>query len=176
MGTLKGKLFLILVLLFFLAIGLGFVVFKFYPYVFAKNVTGEIVGVERVNTNETIVMGGANVPAAQIFSFAVAIRDAKGEIHTASSEDRQWAVVQAGKCAEAKFYPYPPWDLAKWGTFSGARLIRLFDCPEGMPHSRESPAPSAPPAAAETPRVEPAPAPAPAPAPTQPGPPPSPKT
>ncbi len=152
MSSIKGKFYGLIALLILLGIVGGFVVFKWYPYVFTKTVTGEIVGVERVNTNETIIMGGANVPASQIFSFAVAIKDGTGETHTASSEDRQWAVVEKGKCAEAKFLPYPPWELQKWGTYFGARLIRLFDCPDSKD---AKPAEKTPPAAA--PAVPPAP-------------------
>jgi hypothetical protein len=77
--------------------------------------------------------GRQGIPDEQIFSFGVAIRDSKGEIHTASSEDRQWAVAQAGQCVEAKYFPYAPWELSNAGTYHGARLIRLFDCPPGTP-------------------------------------------
>jgi hypothetical protein len=70
----------------------------------------------------------ASVPANQIFSYAVAIRDSRGEIHTASTEDRQWAVAQKGQCVEAKYFPYPPWQLDKAGTYHSARLLRLYEC------------------------------------------------
>lgn len=113
---------------FVLLIVAGFIMVRFYSYVFAKSVTGEIVRVERVNSPGTFIAPGQNVPASQIFSFAIAIRGKDGEIHTASSEDRQWAVVQQGQCAEAKFYPYPFWQLDKSGTYHGARLMRLFEC------------------------------------------------
>ena len=115
-------------LAFLFLVGAGALTFKFYGYIFAKRINGEIVKVERVNENEMIVTNGAPIPAAQIFSFAVAIKDDKGEIHTASTEDRQWAVAQTGKCAEAKFFPYPPWQLDKSGTYHGARLLRLYEC------------------------------------------------
>lgn len=104
---------------------------RYYSYVFAKTVTGEVIGIERVSQANTIIGGGgtgAPIPPAQIFSFAVAIKNEKSEIFTASSEDRQWAVVQKGHCAEAKFLPYPPWQFDKAGTFFGARLVRLFEC------------------------------------------------
>ena len=107
----------------------GFITFKYYSYIFSKDVNGEIVKVERVNQNE-VIANGQNIPASQLFAFAVAIRDDKGEIFTASSEDRQWAVAQAGQCVEAKFYPYAPWDLDRAGTYHGARLLRLSDCKE----------------------------------------------
>jgi hypothetical protein len=107
-----------------------FVTITQYSYVFAKHVQGEIVKVERIMTAEAIITNGRPVPAEQMFSFAVAIRSADGEIHTASTEDRQWAVAQPGQCVEAKLYPYPPWKLDKSGTYYGARLLHLQDCPK----------------------------------------------
>lgn len=109
----------------------GGVCFWYYPYVFAKNVNGEVVSVERVSQPGAIFASGAAIPASQIYSFAIAIKDQNGEIHTASTEDRQWAVAQAGQCAEAKYLRYPFWEFDKSGTFFGARLLRLYDCPKG---------------------------------------------
>jgi hypothetical protein len=121
----------IALLIALLAVGVaGFVSVKFYEYVFAKTVSGEILKVERVTQPEAVIASGRSIPAEQLFSFGVAIRDGKGEIHTASSEDRQWSVATAGQCVEARFFPYPPWDLEKGGTFHNARLIRLYDCPK----------------------------------------------
>jgi hypothetical protein len=99
-----------------------------YSFVFAKIVIGEIVAVEKVVENMAII-GSRQADPAQLFSYAVAIRTKDGEIITASSEDRQWALAQKGQCAESKFYPYPPWDLDKAGTYHNARMTRLFDCP-----------------------------------------------
>jgi hypothetical protein len=123
----KWKLSLLSLLLVLIAV--GYVIFLYYPYIFARNVNGKIVGVEDVIQPTTIVQGipGQKLPN-QIFSYAVAIQDDKGEIVTASSEDRQWAVVQKGQCAEAKFFPYPPWDFNKSGTYYGARLLKLSEC------------------------------------------------
>lgn len=123
------KKFVILLLALLVIAAGSFLTVRYYSYIFAKTVTGEIVKVERVNQNDMIIAGQA-VPAQQMFSFAIAIRDDKGEIHTASSEDRQWAVAQEKQCATAKFFRYPPWDLDKGGTYFGARLVRLFDCPK----------------------------------------------
>jgi hypothetical protein len=103
-------------------------VFRWYPFVFSKTVTGEIVGVERVSQPQAIVASGGAIPASQIFSFAIAVKTPQGEIFTASSEDRQWAVAQKGQCSEVKLFPYAPWDLEKAGTYYGARLLKLFDC------------------------------------------------
>ena len=89
---------------------------------------GKILAIDRVTQPNTLIGPGGPVPASQIFSFAVAIRDEQGEIVTASSEDRQWAVVEKGQCGEAKFFPYPPWKLDKGGTYFGARLLKLYDC------------------------------------------------
>lgn len=109
-----------------------FVALYYFPYVFAKKVYGHIMRVERVSQPEAIL--GNSVKSEYVFSFAVSVKDSKGEIHTGSSEDRQWAVAQEGQCVEAKFFPYPPWNLEKGGTYFGARLLRLFDCDaEGAP-------------------------------------------
>lgn len=104
-----------------------YIVLFYYPYVFSKNVDGEIISVERAVPVNTIV-GGATI-SPDVYSFAVAIRTSNGDIMTATSEDRQWAVVQRGQCATAKFFPYPPWKIEKAGTYFGARLLKLSDCP-----------------------------------------------
>lgn len=103
---------------------------KYYSYLFAKVIVGEVFRVERVSPADSII-ASKNTPASQLFSFSVAMRDSKGEIHVATTEDRQWAVVSPGQCAEARFFRYPPWQLDKAGTFFGARLERLFECDAG---------------------------------------------
>jgi hypothetical protein len=118
----------ILIALVVLASG-GYLVIHFWEFIFAKTVVGKITKVERISTPSVMTAGRQGIPDEQIFSFGVAIRDTQGEIHTASSEDRQWSVAQAGQCAEAKYFPYAPWELSNAGTYHGARLIRLFDCP-----------------------------------------------
>ena len=102
-----------------------------YSVIFSRTIVGEITGVERIELPVALMAQvGADV-SGKMFSFAIGIKDPKtGEIHTSSSEDRQWAVAQAGQCAEAVYLPYPPWDLTKKGTYFGARLIRLFECPK----------------------------------------------
>lgn len=122
------KKYLLLLFILVATLGAGFIAVRFYPYIFAKSVRGHILKVERVNQTEAIIANGNPIPSQQLFSFAVSILDSSGEIHTASSEDRQWAVAQAGQCVEAKFFPYPPWNLEKANTFHGARLERLYDC------------------------------------------------
>ena len=130
------KLLTILVILLLL-IGSGVILFQFYPYIFAKDVEGRILKVERVTQPDTVISsGGGSVPSDQMFSFAVAIKDRKGEIHTASSIDRQWAVAQVSQCVEVKFLRYAPWQLETAGTFFGARLLRLFDCPTELQEPR----------------------------------------
>lgn len=119
------------VLAAFLVLASAFICIKYFPFVFSRTVVGEVSGVERVLEASPILTAGSAPPPSQVFSFAVAIREEKSnEIVTASSEDRQWAVVNPGQCAEAKFFPYPPWHLEKSGTYHSARLIRLFDCPK----------------------------------------------
>ena len=123
-----------LFLLALTTVAAGFIVIRFYSYVFARIVTGEVIAIERVIQPSTVIntspaAGNNQIPASQLFSFAVAIRDKTGEIHTASTEDRQWAVVNKGQCVQAKFLRYPFWEFDKAGTFFGARLERMFDCP-----------------------------------------------
>jgi len=106
-----------------LVVGVG-VCGYFYSYVFARTVVGEIVDVKHAGAT------GFAVNREIAFSMAVAVKDGtSGEIVTASTEDRQWAVAKAGMCAEAKFFPYPPWDLEKSGTYYNARLVKLSECP-----------------------------------------------
>lgn len=108
----------------------GYITVRFWPYIFAKTIEGEVIKVEKLMDSVAIL--SRNDPSNKVFSFAVAIKDkATGEIFTASTEDRQWAAVQGeGLCAQAKFFPYPPWELDKSGTYYGARLLRLWSCNE----------------------------------------------
>lgn len=109
------------------AIAAGYVCVQYYPYVFAQTVTGELIGVDKVAPGSAFV-GSQGTTIA--FSVAVAIRSREtGDIFTASSDDRQWAVAEKGQCAEVKLFPYPPWDLKKSGTWHNARLLKLLDCP-----------------------------------------------
>lgn len=107
-----------------------FVFFEFYPYLFAKNIKGVISKVERVDVNVSLLQNNSDTSklSPQLFSFAVAIKTADGEIFTASAEDRQWAAVSEGLCVTAKFFPYPPWKLDKAGTYYGARLLESRVC------------------------------------------------
>jgi hypothetical protein len=118
-------------------------VIHFYSYIFAKRVIGVVIRVERVTEVSTMI-NVQHMDPSQLYSFAVAIRDDHGEIWAASGIDRQWAVVQSGQCVEARLFPYPPWNLEKAGTFTNARLLRLFDCPPGTP--KENSQNSTPPA------------------------------
>ncbi len=122
-----------LVMVLLVVLTIGYVMITYYSYIFAKTVIGKVVRVERV-TEVTSMINVEHVDPSQLYSFAVAIRDHSGQIWTASGVDRQWAVVQPDQCLEAKLYPYPPWNLEKTGTYSNARLIRLFDCPESTAH------------------------------------------
>lgn len=142
---------IIMSVFFVVALGGGSWVFiNFYSVIFSKDVTGEVVGVERLLDPQLALLGAGSVGGGgsgtgtgsvtgkpgggdinrQIFSFSIAIRDPKtSEIHVATTEDRQWAVVKPGQCATAKVFPYPPWKLYKGGTYFDARLLKLFDCP-----------------------------------------------
>ena len=112
----------------------GYIFVEYYPYIFSRKVKGQISAVERIAPPVAIITKPQEEISSQVFSFAVGIRDEKsGEIVTASSEDRQWAIARAGLCVEAEFFPYPPWDLKKWGTYFNARLLKLYDC-SNKPH------------------------------------------
>lgn len=124
----KKGILLLITFFIFIIIGISiYISVQYYSLVFSVVIKGEVLRVERVITTETVILG-PKVPTEQIFSFALAIRDFKDEIHTASSEDRQWAIVKEKQCVEAKFFPYPPWKFEKSGTYYGARLLKLFDC------------------------------------------------
>lgn len=114
-----------------------FILINYYSYIFAKTVKGEIVDVQRVTDPTTIV--GSHMTPGQLHSFAVAIRAEDGEIFTASSEDRQWAVAKQGFCVVAKFYPYPFWQLDTAGTYHNARLIELRDCKRSQEQAPAAP-------------------------------------
>ena len=73
-------------------------IINFYSYIFSRTVTGEVFAVERVTQPTTVIGNPGQMSEAQLYSFAVAIKDKNGEIITASTEDRQWAVVQ--KCLD----------------------------------------------------------------------------
>lgn len=125
----------------------AYVFVGYYSFIFAKHVEGEIFRVERV-TQPTMILGSAGpgttqASTAAMHSFAIAVKGHDGTIYTASSEDRQWAVAVPGCKVEAKFYPYPFWNLEKSGTYFNARLLSMRDC------SSTAPAAANPPAAAE---------------------------
>ena len=110
----------------------AYIFISFYSYIFSRTVDGPIVAVERVTPPMAIMTGSGQALNQQVFSFAVGVRDERtGEIVTGSTEDRQWAVASPGQCATAEFFPYPPWDFPKWGTYYNVRLVKLRDCPPG---------------------------------------------
>lgn len=105
-------------------------VVAWYEYIFARHVVGVITVVDRENIPVTLIDVNAPevTPQAKI-SFVIGIKEEKtGEIVTASSEDRHWIAAQPGQCVEAQYFPYPPWNLAKRGTYHNARLQKLVDC------------------------------------------------
>lgn len=104
---------------------------NYYSYLFSRHVTGVVDGVEKIEMSAALLTRGTAKDNPYLHSFAVAVRVASGEIVTASAEDRQWALVQKGQCVEARFYPYPPWQFDKSGTYFGARLLKLTNCEEG---------------------------------------------
>jgi hypothetical protein len=142
------KKFTYLLLCVALFTGAIFVLTNYYSYIFAKTVQGQVLNVDRV-TQPTMVLGNAALNNNVLYSFAVAIRTQDGKIFSGSSEDRQWAIVQKGLCVTAKFYPYPPWDLDKGGTYFNVRMQQLSDCPAGTPRLPEVQAEPAPPVPTE---------------------------
>lgn len=127
MAAMKKIVTLFLVFLI-LIVGV-FIFVNYYSFLFARKVKGTIVRVERIDMNVAMMQAEANAAVNTRFhSFAVAIKEDTGEIVTSSAEDRQWAVAQEGQCAEAVYYPYPPWQLDKSNTYFGARLEKLTDC------------------------------------------------
>lgn len=115
-----------------------FIFVEYYSYIFSRTVTGEILKVEKLDTPMIFSNPGSGSAALppQAFSFSVSISDKKtGEIVIGTSEDRQWAVVEAGHCATVQFYPYPPWQLGKAGTYHNARVIHLLkSCDDKKDH------------------------------------------
>lgn len=103
---------------------------KYYGFIFSKKVTGVIDNLQRVDANISLLQnsGTNDQLPSQLFSFAIAIKTENGEIFTASSEDRRWAVAKIGQCVEARFFPYPFWNLEKSGLFFNAKLLTLKEC------------------------------------------------
>jgi len=131
--AMKRLFYTVLVLL--LIVGLGAIFFRYYPYIFARHVHGVITNVEKPNSPMAVVGAGSDkatntMTEKLVFAYAVAIQQDDGEIVTASTEDKQWAVAEKGKCVDAKFFPYPPWRFDKYGTYFGARLLKMYDCPQ----------------------------------------------
>ncbi len=116
----------------------GIFVYKYYPWIFSKRVSGKIVDVQRVTQASAII--NSQVTDAQIHSYSVLILGDDGKLYAASSEDRQWQVAAKGYCCEAVFYRYPFWNLEKSGTFYNARLKELRLCPG----ETKAPEPNAP--------------------------------
>lgn len=139
------KRFVLTLFFFVVLLGAMYGFVQFYPYIFSRNVHGVIMSVDRVQLNVSLMQGGQagdDKINPQLFSFAIAIREDNGEIITASAEDRQWAAAQRGLCAEAVFYPYPPWKVMKSGTYFNARLDRLYECPDKAANLQPVPPPA----------------------------------
>lgn len=125
-----AKIIFVVVIILAVSSGVGAFFANYYSILFSRRVVGVIQNVERINLDVALMQtAGANEKINPAFySFAVAIKEKTGEIVTASAEDRQWAVAQPGQCAEAVYYPYPPWKFDKANTYFGARLEKLTDC------------------------------------------------
>lgn len=122
--------FLKTLLIILVLVGAGWAFVTFYPYIFSKTIDGKIVKIEKIDLNVAI-MQNANPQEGlnkELYSFAVGIETPDGVIHTASTEDRQWAALSPGQCVRAKYFPYPPWKLDKSGTYYGARVLESRNC------------------------------------------------
>ena len=108
-----------------------------WSFVFKTKIVGQVAAIERVSGPFAIVGNGQQPINPQVFSFSVAIKDRfSGEIHMASSEDRQWAAVAKDNCVIAAYFPYPPWRrLDKGMTNHNARLLRNFTSCDQLPTS-----------------------------------------
>jgi len=128
----KVKSLFLILFSFGLLVLIGSLFVQNYSIIFSRRVIGHIVEVKQIDTNIALmqVNGQQNekINPQMYSSYAVAIKEKSGEIVTASAEDRQWAVAKPGNCAEAVYYPYPPWKFEKANTYFGARLEKLTDC------------------------------------------------
>ena len=121
------KKWLMSVSIFVILVGLGVGYILFYPYIHARVVIGQVSGVKQLFEHSAIIAGSSE-PTSKIYSFAVGVKDMTSqEIVTGSSEDRQWGVAKEGQCVEAKFFPYPPWNLDKAKTYYNVRIQKLYD-------------------------------------------------
>lgn len=127
----------------------GYVVVNYYSFIFSVNIDGQVHQIERVTQPMMVVGSQVSAPTDPnlLYSYAVSIRDKKGVIHTATSTDRQWAVVHKGICVEAKIFPYPFWNLDKSGTYFNARLLLQKDCGPEFSQVPPSPVPESAPIA-----------------------------
>jgi hypothetical protein len=112
-----------------------FVIAK-WSFVFSKTVIGRVEAIEKFEIPVALIGGDQSAHRVSanraLFSFAIAIRQEDGQIFTASTEDRQWAAALKGICVKAMFFPYPPWEFGKGGTYFNARLDSQFDCPPAL--------------------------------------------
>lgn len=109
--------------------GLGWFFVQYYDWIFSVRVNGEVLLVEKVNPQVALLTPGNQIPT-QAFSFAIKVRElSSNQIYTASSEDRQLAVVEKGNCVELELFPYPPWQLRKAQTWANARINKIYSCP-----------------------------------------------
>jgi hypothetical protein len=125
------KIFIVLAIV----VGAAWFLIAKWSFVFSKTVIGRVEAIEKFEIpvaligNQTVEGVSAN---RALFSFAIAIRQEDGQIFTASTEDRQWAAALKGICVKAMFFPYPPWEFGKGGTYFNARLDSQFDCPPSL--------------------------------------------
>lgn len=127
MATVRSLIkYLLTVVILFVVL---WVVMSNYSIIFSQTFEGEIVAVEKIEAVPAVI--DPNDLSAKALSYVVGIKDSKtGDTVTATSTDSQWSIAKPGQCVNAVFSPYPPWDLARKGTFFGARMTRLYECPK----------------------------------------------
>lgn len=127
----SGLKSLIVICLFIgVIVGAALIGYRYYSYIFAKKIDGRVVAVSRV--------------VSEVEGYVVAIQVAGQGILTARTDDPRWALVKIGQCAQAKFFPHPPWNLSDAGTFFRATLLLIRDCTPEEKAAANEPAPLTP--------------------------------
>lgn len=118
----------------FVIVMLGYILVRWYPYIFSQKVDGVLQQVKDTQLNVALMQSARSTEdmKRQLLSFSVSIRQDDGVIMTAETDNRQWAATRPGNCVTATFYPYPPWRFDKAGMFFNARLDKQYECPDRL--------------------------------------------
>jgi hypothetical protein len=142
-------------------LGLWFSTTTMYTWLMRKTVEGEVVSMANLTPQAVLGTRPVTPNGGITYSFAIAIKASDGTIYSASTEDRQWAIVKEGYRVQATLFPYGPLEWRKQGTYHGARLVRILKAiPSGSAPATASPAlpeTSTSPTSPSTPAAPPAP-------------------